>query len=375
MKILLLANPASTHTQKWAQSLSVSGQEIIVFGINEYDPKIYAGFSNIKVISVNFDASINKNAEGSKNKLFYLKALPLLRRTIKDFAPDIVHAHYATSYGLLGALCGFRPFVLSVWGSDVFTFPNISFLHKWLLIFNLYKADKLLSTSHVMAVETNKYSLKSVEVTPFGIDLSAFKPESVISPFAPGDIVIGTVKTLEEKYGIEYLIRAFHKVRSRYANLPLKLLLVGGGSLEASLKALTIELNIEDCTIFTGRIPFVDVPKYHNILSVYVSVSVCNSESFGVAVLESSACGKPVIVSNVGGLPEVVEDNVTGIVVQARDTEQTANAIERLVLDAELRAAMGRAGRERVQRLYEWNANVKQMIEIYENISVLNQKI
>jgi len=366
MRILLLSNPASAHTIKLARSLALSGQEIIVFGLNRCASETYANFPNIKVISIDLGHNIIYGEEGNKRKLLYLKALPLLRKIIKEFSPDIVHAHYATSYGLLGALCGFRPYVLSVWGSDVFNFPNLSFLHRWLIRFNLSRADKVLSTSHAMALETNKYTPKSIEVTPFGIDLTVFKPETVVSLFAPEDIVIGTIKTLEEAYGIEYLIRAFYQVRCRHPELPLKLLIVGGGSLEKNLKTLTEELKLDDCTKFTGSVPYDSIPKYHNMLSVYVAVS--NSESFGVAILESSACEKPVVVSNVGGLPEVVEDNVTGIVVPPRDVAATAIAIERLVLDAELRSLMGRAGRARVQRLYDWNANVTQMINIYKAI-------
>lgn len=368
MKILLLSDPASSHTIKWARSLVLSGLEIVIFGLNNCESETYANFPGIKVISIGIGMNIIRVGKGHIQKLNYLKALPLLRQTIKEFSPDIVHAHYASSYGLLGALCGFRPYALSVWGSDVFDFPNSSFLHRWLIKFNLSCADKVLSTSHVMALETNKYTPKSIEVTPFGIDLSVFKPEIVISPFGPEDIVIGTVKTLEEKYGIEYLIRAFHQVRYRHPELSLKLLIVGGGSLDQSLKVLASELGLDDCTIFTGRVPYNDIPKYQNMLSISVSVSVSNSESFGVAIIEASACEKPVVVSNIGGLPEVVEDGVTGIVVPPRNPEKTAEAIEKLVLNKELRKKMGKAGRERVKKLYDWDKNVEQMISIYERV-------
>jgi glycosyltransferase involved in cell wall biosynthesis len=143
-------------------------------------------------------------------------------------------------------------------------------------------------------------------------------------------------------------------------------MIVGGGSLENKLKTLADNLSIGSKTIFVGKVPHQDIPKYHNMLDV--SVSVSNSESFGVAIIEASACGKPVVVSNVGGLPEVVEDGVTGIIVPPRNAEATANAIERLVLNKELRLQMGKAGRERVKRLYNWDDNVKQMINIYKEI-------
>lgn len=366
IRVLLLSHSSSVHTIKWASSLSARGVEVCVFGLNSCESKSYVSFPGVSVISLGLGQNVIRSGQGSFQKILYFKALLQVRQAIKDFRPDIVHAHYATSYGLLGALSGFHPYVLSVWGSDVFDFPNVSFVHRGLLQFNLLRADKILSTSHVMMLETRKYTSKVIEVTPFGIDLAAFKSQAIASLFAPEDIVIGTVKALEEIYGIEYLIRAFHQVRKRHLGLPLKLLIVGGGSLEHSLKVLASDLDLDDCTVFTGEVPYEDVPKYHNMLSV--SVSVSNSESFGVAIIEASACEKPVVVSNVGGLPEVVQDGVTGIVVPPRDVTATADAIERMVLNEDLRQKMGRAGRERVKRLYDWNNNVSQMIDIYKRI-------
>jgi glycosyltransferase involved in cell wall biosynthesis len=104
------------------------------------------------------------------------------------------------------------------------------------------------------------------------------------------------------------------------------------------------------------------------MLDISVSVSITDSESFGVAVIEASACEKPVIVANVGGLPEVVEDEVTGFVVPPQDAEATASALEKLVLNKSLRQEMGNAGRQRVQRLYDWKNNVQQMLSIYHEV-------
>ncbi|MFA5455711.1 MAG: glycosyltransferase [Sulfurimonas sp.] len=364
MKLLLLSDPNSPHTIKWAKSLADRGIEVIIFGLGDLIVQDYSRISNIQVKTLN--ETITRN-EGSFSKLKYLKALPTIKKIINDFQPDIVHAHYASGYGLLGALSGFHPFIASVWGSDVFSFPHKSFLHKAMLKFNLEKADKILSTSNVMAKETKLYTNKDIEVTPFGIDMEQFRPTEVKSLFDKDDIVVGTVKTLEDKYGIEYLIKAFKIVSDKYPNLPLKLLIVGGGSLESNLKSLVKELNIEDKTVFTGKVPFSDVPKYHNMLSVFVSVS--NSESFGVAIIEASSCGKPVVVSNVGGLPEVVDDGVSGFVVEPRNPQQTADAIEKLILDEKLRITIGSNGRARVDKLYNWEDNLQQMIKIYEELT------
>lgn len=366
MKVLLLSDAYSIHTIKWAKSLSKKGIEIAIFSLNynENEGNPYQHNNNIKVYYC-VDKNAKKRSSGFA-KISYLKALPRLKQVIKEFKPDIVHAHYASSYGLLGALSGFNPYIISVWGSDVFDFPNISFLHKMVIKYNLSKADKILSTSKVMAIETNKYTDKEIVVTPFGIDLDKFKPLKVNSLFDKNDIVIGTVKTLEEKYGIEYLIKAFAIVKDKHKYFPLKLLIVGAGSLSTALKKLTYDLGIEKDTVFTGKIAHELVPFYDNMLSV--SVSVSNSESFGVAVIEASACGKPVVVSDVGGLPEVVKDGITGIVVPPRNPEKTAEAIEKLVLDNSMRKQMGATGREHVAKFYDWNKNVEQMVDIYRGM-------
>ncbi|MCD7873785.1 MAG: glycosyltransferase [Acidaminococcaceae bacterium] len=146
--------------------------------------------------------------------------------------------------------------------------------------------------------------------------------------------------------------------------MPLKLLIVGEGSQKTYLKKLAEDLGIAEDSVFTGKIVHSLVPVYDNMLSI--SVSVSNSESFGVAVIEASACEKPVVVSNVGGLPEAVEDGVTGLIVPPRNPEKTALAIEKLILDSSLRAEMGKAGRKRAFQLYNWHNNVQQMISIYK---------
>lgn len=364
LRVLLLADVNSPHTIKWAIGLSKNGLEVGIFTLSDSCIDLYKKYKKITLFCGTINSKIIENNGNGWSKIKYLLYLNMLRSVIKKFNPDIIHAHYATSYGLLGALSGFHPFIISVWGSDIFEFPNKSYFHKQILEFNLKKADCILSTSKAMAKETTLYTDKDIIVTPFGVDLNVFKAVDVDSFFNKDEIVIGTVKTLEEKYGIEYLIEAFAIVSHKYKDKNLKLLIVGGGSQEYYLKDLASTLDIEKNTIFTGKIPYVDVVMYHNMLSVFVSVS--NSESFGVAVIEASACGKPVVVSDVGGLPEVVENGVTGFVVPAKNVKEIASAIEKLILDDEMRCTMGLNGRKRVKKLFEWNNNVKQMICIYK---------
>jgi L-malate glycosyltransferase len=364
MRILLLSDADNPHTMKWAIGLANAGLTVGVFSFRKPLSNIYND-SRIELLNPNvYDQNIVTS--NVLQKLKYVTAVSWLKKAIYKFKPDILHAHYASSYGMLGALCGFHPYVISVWGSDVYDFPKQGFLQKLLLKYNLSKADMICSTSHVMQKETQQYTQKkAINVIPFGVDTNIFKKQSSDSLFESGSIVIGTIKTLDEKYGIRYLIEAFNIVRNKYRQLPLRLLLVGDGAQKNYLMELVKDLNLNAVTKFTGNIPHSQIQQCHNMLDIAVYVSTLDSESFGVSVIESSACEKPVIVSRVGGLTEVVNENVSGIVVPPRNAESTAEAIEKLLLNTELRLKMGSAGRQRVKDNYEWNACVDKMIRHY----------
>ena len=103
-------------------------------------------------------------------------------------------------------------------------------------------------------------------------------------------------------------------------------------------------------------------------MDIYVALSRLDSESFGVAILEASSCELPVVVSSVGGLPEVVEDQKTGFIVPKEDAEAGASAILKLTQDSSLRKQMGREGRKIVLKKYKWSDNVTHMEQVYQQV-------
>jgi glycosyltransferase involved in cell wall biosynthesis len=364
MKLLLLADPASSHVLKWANGLNRKGIEVFIFGLSDYTWNEFD--KNIHIKTVDFSTSVKKNKDGSLLKSVYLTTLPVLKKYIRTIKPDIIHSHSASSYGFMGALSGFHPFFISVWGSDIFIFPKKSIFHRMILKFTLYRADNIFSTGYTMKTETEIYTSANVDVVPFGVDTSVFKPAMVESIFKVDDIVIGAVKSLDYNYGIEYLIDAFALLVEKYPALPLKLLLVGGGGMTNLLKDYATKKGISDKTVFTGLVPFSKVPFYQNMIDIAVFPSV--SESFGVSVIEASACEIPVIVSNIGGLPEVVEDEVTGLIFPSKDVEKLVSKLELLILNVELRKKMGKAGRERVMKQFNWDDNLEHMVNSYNKI-------
>jgi len=298
-------------------------------------------------------------------KLDYFANMGRVKELIKVLQPEILHAHYATSYGFLGGLTNYHPYIVSTWGMDVLGFPETSSLHRRLLIWNLSKADAVCATSRQLGKATDSYlhnESKSI-ITPFGADLSVFKP---FEHDKKDSLTIGIVKSLEPKYGIEYLIRAFARVKKIKPNL--KLLIVGSGSLRDELQKLAANLGISGQTRFAGRVPHDEVPNCLHQIDIFVNPSIHESETFGVAVLEASACELPVITSDIGGLPEVVQEGITGFLILPRDVEGLAEKLELLIQNADLRQKMGKAGREFVKKSYDWNENAKIMENLYDSL-------
>lgn len=364
MKVLILSDINSAHTEKWSVALAKKGIEIAVFSLTvpRYDWYSAAG---IRLFAPGRDAARENRSDVSK--LAYLSSVPRLKAAIRAWKPQIVHAHYATSYGILGALAGFHPYIISAWGSDVLEFPHRSFVNKLMLKYNFRKADYIFATSRILVSELKQYTGKPVRQIAFGIDMDHFKPAEVAAPVFPkGSLVVGTVKSLETMYGTDILIKAFAQVKARHPDKMLKLLIVGKGTRAEEYKALAASLNLSADALFTGKVKYEEVLGYHNTIDIFVNVS--RNESFGVAVLEASACGNPVIACNVGGVKEVVQNGVTGFLVEKEDVEGTAAAMEKLVTDGQLREQMGKAGRVFVEQTYDFTKNLEQTCACYEEI-------
>lgn len=352
MKVVILGENVSVHIQKWISA--IAEDESINLHVITFDRGVK--FENVTYHYISLFTN---------TKFDYFLNIFKVKKFVNSIKPDILHAHYATSYGFLGAIINFHPFIITGWGADIFDSPKNP-LMKWLLKFSFKKADYLTVLTEVTRKEIKHLTNKPVSLIPFGVDLQKFR----YIPRKENDIIrIGTIRTLAEKYGVEYLIRAFALLRNKHKNIQLEI--VGDGPLRLTLENLADELDVKDYVVFHG---FVnqnnEFEKYFSLLTsmdVFTILSVLDSETFGVAAVEACACGIPVIATNVGGLPEVVDDELTGIIVPPRNVEATAIALERLIEDQALRNELGKNGRKKVERLYDWKNNTALMIDLYNN--------
>lgn len=347
-QVIFLANATSIHTRRWVKELSeIAALTVLSFEKAEVD--------GARVVFLRSPTS------GFGR---YLWGMPTVLRTIRETRPLLVHAHYAGGYGLMGALAGFHPFMMSIWGSDIYVTPKQSKVHRELLIFILKAADIVCSTSRAMATEAVRYVNREYFITPFGVDCSTYKPCE--KEDAENLITIGTIKKLDLLYGVDRLLKAFALLKSDLPTIELRLLLVGDGPERKSLERLASFLGIAEYVEFYGEARQSEVPELLRRMSVFVALS--RSESFGVAILEASASGIPVVVSDAGGLPEVVVDGETGFVIENGDPSVAAIAIKKLVLGPHLRRQMGEAGRRFVLSRYSAGLTGEVMKCIYKQI-------
>ncbi|MCB9169463.1 MAG: glycosyltransferase [Flavobacteriales bacterium] len=353
LSIALLAAASSVHAVRWANAFVERGHRVHLITQHACAPGL--------------DGRVTLVRMPHHHGLGYLLNRVRLAHLLQRVRPDVVNVHYASGYGTLGRGIHHVPVVLNVWGSDVHEFPDRTPLHRWWLLRNLRSADRIVSTSTSMARRVQgllKYE-RPITVVPFGVDPERFKPDP--RP-AEGPVVIGTVKTLSPTYGVDRLIRAFaHLVRMK--GVPdLRLRIVGDGPQRKELERLVTTLGVQDRTVLAGAAPHAEVPGELGRMHVFVALS--RAESFGVAVIEASACALPVVVSDAGGLPEVVEEGVTGYVVPQGDPMKAAERLFRLVTDPEERVRLGEAGRRWVQERFAWDRCVDRMLGVLEEMAL-----
>ncbi len=177
-------------------------------------------------------------------------------------------------------------------------------------------------------------------------------------------LVIGTVAHVFPRKGYEYLIVALASVRQTLPHV--RCLIVGEGDPEytARLQALVQQHGLESVLFFVGY--QADVRPYLKVMDIMVLPSIL--EGFGIALLEAMAMGTPVVATRVGGIPEVVDEGVTGLLVKPKDAESLAVAILSLLCDPERRRHMGQAGIQRVEAMFTSERLGGQLMALYDEL-------
>lgn len=202
------------------------------------------------------------------------------------------------------------------------------------------------------------------EIIPNGISYEKFAgPPRPIEKYAEGGPNILFVGRLEKRKGLKFLLRAMVGVWEKIPSA--RLIVVGSGPLLQNYRRL-VETNGLKNVEFVGFVPTEELSRYYQSCDVFCAPST-GQESFGIVLLEAMASGKPIVASDIPGYRWVVNQGKEGVLVPPKDEPGLAAALVRLLSDSDLRAQMGRAGKERAE-LFSWDKVAQQVLEYYERV-------
>lgn len=221
----------------------------------------------------------------------------------------------------------------------------------------LEKSTKILVMVKQVLDFLPKYCHSYTSVVPSGVDTTVFTPQENLSE--PIDILF--VGRLQEIKGVEYLIRAMKLVVQKIPDV--KLHIIGKGPGESFYKNLTSELGLQNNVIFRGTIPFDKIVEFYQRCRIFCLPSL--GDPFPQAILQAMSCGKPVISTNAGGVPEMIEDGKSGFLVPVGNSEALAAVISKLIDNPKLRSKMGAYNRKFCEEKYDWNIIIDGIEKVY----------
>ena len=314
---------------------------------------VEAATRNIPVYPIEFYRSVD------------LRAIFALRGLLKDQGFHIVHTHSSLdswNAGLAARLVKHRPRVVRT--------RHLGGRVKNKLVYSLL-ADSIITLSEHMCrylAVRKGVDARKIVVIPSGVDPASFVPNGNVSEFrkslglSSSGPVIGTVSVLRGKKGHRFLLEATARLRREYPGL--KVIIVGDGPGRDNLLREARALQLENIVSFLGFRR--DVPEILATFDVFVFPSL--EEALGTAVLEAMAAGKAVVASRVGGIPEAVVDQETGLLVPPSDSGALAEAVRKLLQDPDLRRQMGERGRLRIEEQFSINRMLDKTADLYHNL-------
>lgn len=296
---------------------------------------------------------------------------------VGSWRPHLLHAHTATPAGFAATRIAQRhdlPVVLHLRGSDINVYPYRDPWTMRLTRYALRRADSIIAVSSDLAEKATAIAQPRhpIETVYAGCDLDLFQRDEKAGAAArqrlgiPIDctafVYVGNL--LREKGAFD-LLSAFCRLVRRSERCA-HVLFVGDGEQRQQLESDASTYNLQDRTHFVGAVEQGDIPTLLSASDVFVLPSW--HEGLPNALIEAMSCGLPAVATAVGGIPEVIEDGISGILVPRQAEEELLNALEHLLSDPGARERMGQSAREAVKQRFSWPKNAQQTMGIYEKV-------
>ena len=361
-----------SHVQTLSKKLTEKNIEVLIL-TSRYSRELPETelIDNLRVIRVK-----------TLSTLFDTPITPALKRELENIDFDIVHAHLppplSAYYASKISWKKKRPFILTYHCDMEIPIPVLGkfivrFYEKTLGKATIARTRKIVVTTKSYSATSRMLWNKEEIVIPSCVDVNLFKPAEESENTEPSirkilniednKKIILFVGRLVRHKGIEHLIEAM-----RFLDDNVVLIIAGKGEHKKILVNLARLHNLEQ------RIRFISIPNLKFLIKLYQSTdifvlpSVTRLEAFGLVTLEAMACGKPVIVSNVPGVRDVITAEYNGLLFETMNARDLADKINQLVKDDDLSIELGKNGRKTVLEKYNWNIIIEEYVKLYNSV-------
>jgi glycosyltransferase involved in cell wall biosynthesis len=287
-----------------------------------------------------------------------------VKRAVRRFRPHLIHAHWWFPGGWLARNAG-APYLVTCHGSDVRLLEQPLLGRVAAPVFR--RAAGITAVSSFLASDLKRLlpdSTPGVRVTPMPVDVTAFEEGARQRKAAPPRILYAG--NLVPSKGVDVLLHAAAELRHLGVDFQLKIL--GQGPEERTLRTLVSRLGLGSRVTWAPFVPQPEMPEEYGASTVTVLPSRGRAEGLGLTLVEALLAGSAVVGSPVGGIPEVVRHEETGLLAKDGDPADLARQLHRLLTDAPLRHRLVRAGQEHVTRTYSAEAAVERFLGIYHEV-------
>jgi len=335
----------------------------------------------VTVLTTRHDASLPATEELDRFLVQRLKPIgvwfqtpivPSTKRALAGLHADIVHAHSPpplTAYYAAKANRGASaPFVITYHCDIELRVPGGGLIEaiyrRSLGASTIRRADRVIVTTHSYAATSRAVWRYNPSVIPNFVDVGRFHPNGraervrLKHAILPGEPIVLAVCRLVPHKGLEHLVEAAGRVDGA------RFLIAGGGPHLTALRRLAQSIGVEDRVVFAGRVPDGELSDYYDACDVFVVPSVSRLEAFSIVALEAMASGKPVVVSDIPGVREVITDGAEGLVADAMNPEDLAQRIRSLLGNDRVRQEMG----ERARRTVEGRFSLPNVVDKIEAV-------
>lgn len=299
---------------------------------------------------------------------FLLAELVSLIGLLRKYRVDVIHAHWLIPNGLVAVaaralITGKKPAIVGTsHGTDLFGLTG--FVFSWLQKQVISKVNRVTVVS--AALRAHAISLVSrgdVEVIPMGVDLAVtFTPPTASERSSTELLFVGR---LVERKGVQYLIKAMPEILKKYPQATLTI--AGDGPERENLLRQAAASGVDKHIRFYGALENAALRELYANAAIFVSPSL--AEGLGLAVVEASGCGCPVVTTHLPAIRDIIIDGVTGLTCRQEDSADLAAKVCFLLEHPELREPMGRAGRQLVQERFDWGTISHRYASLFEGLT------